>query len=345
VTPFNQTLVVMSSIFSLGSVGDAIPEYISTNDSATLRKFLAHNQQHGVVPGILRRLGYEFQSTPSTYLPLQWNRIVGADGYASVLNHFGVPESYIFAHYLLSSSPVLRLLSEPLLRDRFGIVAIDYRNLKNVPKRRFHSRGNRPQFIYQHILAPHPPFNITKDGKPRSLGGFPEVLDDGSHLIKGNKNMRAQYRDGYVAKLQYINAAILEQIDGLKETLQGPLIIILHGDHGGGLHFDQDDKEGTCLNERFSPLFAVFATDGAILREFNDDSSLTNVYRTIFRAMLDLDLPDQPSRSMFVSWDLDEVTKVSADELAANCAAPPGTWTADRVPSPPPSAPTVSKSR
>jgi hypothetical protein len=276
---------------------------------------------------------------------LQWNRIVAADGYASILNHFRVPETYIFGYDLLASSPAFGLLTEPLLSDRFGIVSINYQNLKNVPKRRFHSLGNRPQFIYQHILAPHPPFNITKDGKPRSLGGFPKVLDDGSHLLKDDKTMRAQYRDGYVAKLQYINAAILEQIDGLKESLDGPLIIILHGDHGGGLHFDQDKKESTCLNERFSPLFAVFATDGAILREFKDDFNLTNIYRTIFRAMLNVDLPDRPSRSMFVSWRLNEVTKVNADEIAAACSAPPGTWTADRAATSPPSAPAVSKSR
>jgi hypothetical protein len=335
VTPFNQTLAVMSAIFSLGSVVDSIPDFITTNDSSTLRKFLARSQQHGIVPDILNRLGYELQSTPSTYLPLQWNRIVGADGYASVVNHFRVPETYIFGYDLLSSSPVLAPLAEPLLSDQFGIVSVNFRNLKDVPKRRFHSLGNRPQFIYQHILAPHPPFNITNDGRPRSLNGFPEALDDGSHLIKGNKNMHVRYRDGYITKLQYINAAILEQIDGLNETLDGPLIIILHGDHGGGLHFDQDKKERTCLNERFSPLFAVFATDDAILREFNDSSRLVNVYRAIFRAMLDVDLPDLPSRSMFVSWDLDKATNVSASELAATCAAPRGTWTADRAPSSP----------
>lgn len=338
VTPFNQTLVVMSSIFSLGAIGDSMPGYISTNDRVMLRKFLARNQAHGVVPKVLGRLGYEFQSTSSIYLPLQWNRIVGADGYASVLNHFRAPETYIFSYDLLASSPVLGPMAKTLLNDRFGIVAVNYRNLQDVPKRRFRNQGNRPQFIYQHILAPHPPFNITKGGEPRSLGRFPAVLDDGSHLIKGHAEMRAQYRDGYLAKLQYINTAILEQIDGLKETLQGPLIIILHGDHGGGLHFDQDEKEGTCLNERFSPLLAIFATDDAILRGFNDESGLANIYRVIFRAMLNLELPDRPNRSMFVSWDLDAVINISDTELAATCAAPPGTWTAERAPSSPPSA-------
>lgn len=331
-TPYNQTLLVMSAIFSLGAVSEPGVIEIPEDDHVSLRRQLSHSLKGGVVATTLRDLGYELKSTPSTYLPLQWNDVIQTDGHAPALRHFGLRETYIFGYDLLMNSQVLSPLIGPLLSKYFDIAAIDYRNLIDVPKRRVSDSSGRPQFVYQHILAPHPPFIITPDGRPRSLGNFPVGLADGSHLIQRNNHDHANYRDGYIDKLQYINGAILEQIDGLKRTLPGPLIIILHGDHGGGLHFDQNDRAHTCVNERFSPLLAVYATDPAIARQFDGDFNLVNIYRAIFRVLLKIDLPNMPNRSTFISWDLQKSAALDPVAMEVPCAAPPRTWTADRKP-------------
>ncbi len=332
-TPFNQTLLVMSSIFSLGAVNKSLGSQIDDHNFSIMRRILARDQRQGVAIKILSDLGYELASTPSTYLPLQWDEIVGSDGRASILNHFGLPETYVFSYDLLQSSPVLGHLAEYLFGDEFGIVGVNYNNLKNVPKRRFQHAGKRPLFVYEHILAPHPPFNITADGRPRSLADFPPAIGDGSHLIKGSEANRALYRAGYLDKLQYINGAILEHIDRIKKTLPGPLIIILHGDHGGGLNFDQDEEAKTCVHERFSPLLAVYATDPAVT---------VGVHRRLqSREHLPGDLSrtaqgrySQPGdRSTFLSWDMDKLSAVDPEDLAVPCSAPDRTWTA-RNPSP-----------
>lgn len=329
-TPYNQTLFAMSSIFSLAPVNDLMATPIGDHSKNEMRRVLARSVRQGMVTNALRRLGYELFSAPSTYLPLQLPDIVGTDGGTHPANRLQMPGSYIFSHDLLSQSPVLRFLLKPLIGARFDAPAINFRLLNDLPNRRLSPRQDRPRFVYQHILAPHPPFNIAADGSARTVVGLHEGLSDGSHLIFDDNAKRARYREGYIEKLKYVNDAVLTHIDRLKETLPGPLIIILHGDHGGGMYFDQDDKAKTCVNERFSPLFAIFATDKSVLSEFTPDFNIVNTYRAIFRAVLKSDLPDVPSRSTFVSWELDDAAEIDPQELLNSCPNAHRNWIADR---------------
>jgi hypothetical protein len=320
-TPFNQTVLVMSSIFAMGPITEEEEFRIPTADNATYRKGLMRLMQGSAVGETLDGLGYERISTPEAYVALQQGIPVRENGRRPMLGDLGFPTAYVLTHELLKGSPLLRSLNERLLRPFFNAANINYAYLKGVPHRRF-EQGEKPLFIYQHILAPHPPFNITPTGAPRSLGVFAPILADNSTIIQSDENRRAAYRKGYLDKLQYINSAILLQIDALKESLDGPIIILLHGDHGGGLHVEQEDKEKTCSSERFSPLFAVYASDKRVLSEFGDDFNIINIYRAIFRATLKAQLPDLSAGSTFVSWGLDSAAPVSPEELVEACPPP-----------------------
>ena len=64
---------------------------------------------------------------------------------------------------------------------------------------------------------------------------------DGDHFIKNrfvsNKaNRRETYRHGYVEKLEFANQGILSMVNRIISDADAPTIIIIHGDHGGGLH-------------------------------------------------------------------------------------------------------------
>jgi len=343
--PYNQTLFVMGSIFSLAPVNELLATPIGDHSKNTMRRILARSVREGTVTSALERLGYELHSSPSTYLPLQLPDIVGAGDGSFPTDRLRIPGTYIFSYDLLSESPVLNFLLTPLIGARFDAPAINYRQLKDLPDRRIPPRQKHPRFVYQHILAPHPPFNIAADGAAREVIGLREVLDDGSHLIEGDETKRAHYREGYVEKLKYINNAILEHIDGVQKTLKGPMIIILHGDHGGGLHFDQEESTKTCASERYSPLFAVYATDRSVLSAFTPDFNIVNTYRAIFRAVLKVDLPDLPSKSQFVSWDLDATETLSNAALVQQCPKPKRVWTADRKTEPATTPATQSISR
>jgi len=128
------------------------------------------------------------------------------------LNQFRLPGTYVFLHDLLQSAPSFAPLADALLYDTISIDAVDFQILRDVPHRRFTPSDGRPLFIYQHLLAPHPPFNITADGAHRPLNGMPSTIKDGSHLLRGDAALRRQYREGYIEKLHYINPVPIHEI-------------------------------------------------------------------------------------------------------------------------------------
>lgn len=327
-TPFNQTLFVMGSIFSLGHVVDHDSFQTPAGDTPAYRNMLASVLRAGPLTQLLTRLGYDIRATPAEYAPLQPAAVVGPDGRRSAFGHLGFGSAYIFAYDMLTQSPALGPASRRVLGPWLDVVAVNYSYLAQVPSRQFEPANGRPLFVYQHVLAPHPPFNITPEGRPRQLDGFPFALSDASVIVRGSERRRELYRLGYIDKLRYINGAIVQQIDEIKARLPGPLIIILHGDHGGGMHHDLSSKAHTCVAERFSPLLAVYATDSRVLAEIHDDFSLVNLYRAVFRALLGMDLPDLPERSAFIPWELDGATPIYDYERGLACPPAP---TSDRV--------------
>lgn len=323
-TPFNQTLLTMSSIFSLAPVVEAADFGHPWGDAAHYRRTLGEIIRDGTVPQILAEQGYEIRSAPVAFVGLQRENPATTAGELSPFGLFGFAATYSFTYELLVQSPVLNSLAVRFLGDHFDVIAVNYRYLKNLPERRFQPPEQRPLFLYQHVLAPHPPFNITPDGERRPLGILPRALVDSSHLIQRSEARRAEYRRGYLDKLSYVNGAVLRQIDNLQASLTGPLIILLHGDHGGGLHTEQEDKTKTCLRERFSPLLAVYATDRELLAQIGDEFDIVNLYRAVFRVTLGADLPDLAPVSTFVAGQFGAAAKVEAEEMSDPCPAAPG---------------------
>jgi Sulfatase len=352
-TPYNQTLLVMSSIYLLKPITDTEAFQASARDKSvhlprwnnvTMRRIFAGSVQHGSVTKILTDLGYQVGATPTVYRSLQLDNIVTEGDKTPSVGHFARPETYILGYFMLSASPILRGPSELLLGRLFSVAALNYKNLTELPSRRFRPSGNHPRFIFEHVLAPHPPFNIAADGSRASYPMLSEELADGSHVIRGDIRKRAQYHNAYLNKLRYVNGAILAHIDHLKKSFDGPLVIILHGDHGGGLHLNQDHLAKTCANERFKPLFAVYATDEAVLSQFTDDFNIINIYRALFRALLDADLPNLPNRSTYVSWEMNETAPVDRIALDRPCETPEPVWTAEDKGTPSPtSRPSISR--
>lgn len=342
-SPYNQTLLVMSSILLLRPITDTDLFRNSGMNQNTrspqwnrdkTRKILSRSVRQGSVSKILRDLGYQKSATPTAYLPMQLDNVVTEDQDLPFVGRFALPETYLLANHMLKHSPIPGYLIRNFLNSYFSYSAINYKNLTELPNRQFRPSELRPRFIFEHVLAPHPPFNIGSDGAPVSYEIFKDGLSDGSSIIHGDSGRRAVYHDAYLNKLRYVNDAILAHVDRLKETLDGPLVIILHGDHGGGLHLNHDHFTKSCASERFKPLLAVFATDETVLAEYSNDFNIINIYRALFRALLNAELPDLPSRSTFVSWNLDEITSIDKIALNQPCIAPRRVWTAEdnRVP-------------
>ena len=135
-----------------------------------------------------------------------------------------------------------------------------------------------------------------------------------------SRSGRNPYRRGYVEKLIYTNNGILSLVRRVIGEASRPTIVIVHGDHGGGKHFDHDSAEQSCMSERFAPLLAVYASDGRLQRALPQDINLTNLYRVVFNTYFGTEMPMLQDRSVFIGWKRPEQRRViSAEEMVRSC--------------------------
>jgi len=114
-----------------------------------------------------------------------------------------------------------------------------------------------PVFVFAHIVAPHPPFVLGRDGEATDPG-FGFTLKDGNHVIKEGRLTRDEYLRGYVDQLMYTNRRLQSTLDEILSRSAEPPIIILQSDHGPGSRLDWDDPYNTDLKERLSILNAYY---------------------------------------------------------------------------------------
>jgi hypothetical protein len=83
-----------------------------------------------------------------------------------------------------------------------------------------------PKLVFAHILAPHPPFVFTADGRfvprrtPFTLNGDIEFME------------WQPYVDGYIGQATYLNHRLEALLPGILRDSPTPPIIIIQGDHG-----------------------------------------------------------------------------------------------------------------
>jgi hypothetical protein len=181
-----------------------------------------------------------------------------------------------------------------------------------------------PFVLYEHVVAPHPPFNIDRNGNATTRWKAFSDMEDGGHATLGGPRRQQRYIEGYLEKLRYVNAEVVKQLQAMVEDVPAPKVIMLHGDHGGGAYYLPDDPELSCLNERYSPFLAVYTDDPQIRAAFahiaTERVNLVNLYRLIFDARFGTDLGLAADRSWFNSWDSPrELIELSDEQISASC--------------------------
>jgi hypothetical protein len=280
-SPYNQTLLVMGSVFS----GTMLESSGRLSSATELRDTVRGHIRHNPVIGSLSRLGYRTAAVDVRYDPVRmdfFDHLLSAN---TITNFeaavFERTSLYLVAYNLGFASPSIRpeVFSTPYERELTG-----------------------PFFLYVHLLAPHPPFDVNRHGEAIKQEGGPRGMVDGNHFTKGTPGGQEIYRRGYVEKLEFVNQGILSMVDRIISNADAPTIVIIHGDHGGGLHLHHNDVAGTCLQERFSPLLAVYASDDRLQRSLPDDLNLANLYRLVFNTYFGTEMPLLPNRSVFAGW-------------------------------------------
>ena len=150
-----------------------------------------------------------------------------------------------------------------------------------------------PKFVFDHIVAPHPPFVFDRTGNPVDPD-YPYSFID-PYKQRGDIS---ESRNGYLDQLMFINQEILTTVDGILANSNIPPIIILQADHGPGFFLDNNSIENSCLYERFSILNAYYLP-GVERNSVPMDLSPVNSFRFIFNQYFQTKLEILPNRQYF----------------------------------------------
>lgn len=156
--------------------------------------------------------------------------------------------------------------------------------------------AEHPQFVFAHLLIPHPPFVFDANGTFVPSNSF--MIGDGSHY----QGTREEYVRGYSWKVQYLNTRLIKIVDHLLSNPNRPVVIILQGDHGPGSYLDLESIENSCLQERlpiFNAYYFPYKNAQAMLYP---SISPVNSFRLIFDQILNQPTPLLDDRSFSSTW-------------------------------------------
>lgn len=193
-----------------------------------------------------------------------------------------------------------------LLKTSEPLIPFEFKTL-----RRFKPRPDQPQFVFAHILCPHPPFVFDRNGNVRPNASA--NLSDGSDF----GGTFQEYQKGYIEQLLYVNGEVLKTIDAILKNYPPDKrpVILIQGDHGSGSRYNQESAEKSLLWERSSILNAYLVPDGPRFA-FYETITPVNSYRVLFNGLFKRDFKMLPDRTFFAPYKRPfEQTLISEDKL------------------------------
>jgi hypothetical protein len=194
-----------------------------------------------------------------------------------------------FENAVLATTPFRKL---PLYQLTFGgqyaAVIGGFDALEREPA------SSAPQFVFSHIMAPHPPFVVAADGS-RVVRHGAVNFQDGDQYV-GSKR---EYLSGYRQQAEYVLDRLV-RFARLMNSRKRPTLIVVHGDHGPGSAYSHESLSKTDPGERF-PIFMGLRL-GPGDRRVSDDLSPVNTFRVLFNAHFGGTYELLPNRSFYAPW-------------------------------------------
>lgn len=156
----------------------------------------------------------------------------------------------------------------------------------------------QPSFVVTHIVCPHPPFVFDRDGGTLPFGNADSLID-GRH----SSVPREQYAWGYREQLLFISRKTIETVDAIlaRDPDGEPPVIIIQGDHGGGMLFDYERIEGAYMPERV-PILNALLLPADHHFELSETMTPVNSFPIVFNGLFGAGLPLSPDRTYYVPW-------------------------------------------
>jgi hypothetical protein len=152
--------------------------------------------------------------------------------------------------------------------------------------------SSRRQFVFAHILAPHPPFTFAADGAFRRPDR-PFSLLDGSDF----GGSRDEYVHGYHDQAAYVMRRMTSIVHAILARPGPRPVIVIHSDHGPGSRLQTNDEAGSDLNERMNIFEAYYFPDER--DDLYDSITPVNLARALANHYLGTALPLLPDVSFF----------------------------------------------
>ena len=313
--PYNQTHLSLGATFQGGYFNAGQLAGLNDGD-AQFRRRLLDNVTQGPVHNILAQRGYRFFATSigmTGFYQYPDDTILLSD--TKQRNRWTFEQTLMSDRFANAIPGLGRWVAwnnfQQMNRDlRYGF---DFSNFRDQIKAA--AASGAPIHLYQHALAPHPPFAITAKGKDtKAWLPYTRFIATGNAVIHGDEARRQHYLDGHLEKVKYINRAILAYIDQVVAEIPEPRVIILQSDHGGSVFYHHNKLERGCAWERYSNLFAI-QTRPEIPVIKNGVYNTVNIYRDLFSAYFKLPTPALPAQSYFADWD--QMRQFQAVDLSA----------------------------
>ncbi len=281
-----QTALSLASSLNLGYLASSAPE-----SGSRLPLMQLINQSR--VRQFLEQQGYQVLAVDSGYGP---TKIPNADSYLTPSSNTFLNQ---FEAYLITNTPLVYWMD----KGDFGIVRVGHGENRALVTYAFEQLVEVPQltgpeFVFFHIISPHPPFVLDRNGNfvdpgPPSLVGF---LD--GDFFRGSTE---DYTVGYYEKLLYTNQQMQIVIDAILDNSATPPVIIVQADHGPGALLNWTSPEQSCLWERTSILNAYYIP-GVDPEVLYPSISPVNSFRVVFNTLFDTQLPLLEDRSYYSPW-------------------------------------------
>ncbi len=285
---YAQTTLSLASSLNFQYLNDLPVQLgVETNDRRPLRKLIHQNK----LVKTLKGHGYETVAFSSG---ISYTELWEADSFL-----ISTPALNEWESFLLLQSPI-----PDAMRNIFSYSLYDAHKSRllyvyeNLPKVIIHSR---PQFIFAHFVAPHPPFVLGHQDRAWQQAN-PFSFRDGSEYRLHYKVNSHEYRQRYVEQLKSLNQYIQSALDAIVSEAQRPTVIIVQSDHGPGSDLDWGDPMNTSFRERMSILNAFYMPEGEHIGLYPDISPV-NTFRMILNHYFQEGLPLLQDESYFSTMD------------------------------------------
>jgi hypothetical protein len=147
-------------------------------------------------------------------------------------------------------------------------------------------------FVFVHIVAPHPPFVFGPNGEQIKHDRLFTIAD--GPYSQGSKE---DYVNGYTGQVAFLNKQLMNTIDYILDHSQTKPIIIIQGDHGPK-GFSDKNVENNDFTENFGILNAYYFPDGNY-SDLYQSISPVNSFRILFNNYFGGSFSLQPDESYY----------------------------------------------